>query len=63
MKLLKENLKLSTVKFCMDKDDAIMAMAELPADKVSDEVLRRGIFAVYKATERFYELLGETTES
>jgi len=63
MKLLKENLKLTAVKFCMDKDDAIMAMVELPTDTVSDEVLRRGIFAVYKATERFYELLGEIAES
>lgn len=63
IKLLKENLKLSTVKFCMDKDDTLMAMAELPAEVISDELLRRGIYAVYKATERFYELLGEMTES
>ncbi|HME54203.1 MAG TPA: hypothetical protein VKM55_18400 [Candidatus Lokiarchaeia archaeon] len=63
IKLLKENLKLSGIKFCIDKDDAIMVMAEILAEIVSDEVLRRGIYAVYKATERFYELLGEFTES
>ena len=63
IKLLKENLKLSMVKYCMDKDDAIMAMVELPADIVSDEALRHGIYAVYNATERFFELLAETSEA
>jgi hypothetical protein len=63
IKLLKENLKLSSVKYCMDKDDAIMAMVEMPADMVSEEALRHGIYAIYKATERFYELLAKTMES
>jgi hypothetical protein len=60
--LLRENLKLSFVKFSMDKEGRILAVAEIPLEILSDEILRRGIKAVYTATERFYELLSAAAD-
>jgi hypothetical protein len=54
--LLKENLKLAIVKFSMDKEGQILAVAEIPLEILTDEMLRRGIHAIYTAIERFYEL-------
>nr|MDO8108755.1 YbjN domain-containing protein [Candidatus Sigynarchaeota archaeon] len=62
-KLLKENLKLSFVKFCMDKDGNLMALAEVPEASISDECLRTSLYAVFKAAERFYVLLSTKARS
>ncbi|MBN2150386.1 MAG: YbjN domain-containing protein [Candidatus Lokiarchaeota archaeon] len=59
--LLRENLKLSVVKFCMDKDGRFMALAELPDDFVSDDLIRRALYGLYTAAGRFQELLAAAT--
>ena len=55
--LLKENLKLSVVKFCIDKDGDFMALAELPDDFVTAGVIRKALFGLFTAAGRFQELL------
>ncbi len=55
--LLKENLKLSIVKFCIDKGGGFMVLAELPDDFVTVDVIRKALFAIFTAAGRFQELL------
>ena len=58
--LLKENLKLSVVKFCMDKDGGFMVLAELPDDFVNVDLIRKVLFGLFTAAGRFQELLAST---
>jgi hypothetical protein len=58
--LLKENLKLSIVKFCMDKDGGFMVLAELPDDFVTTDLIRKALFGLFTAAGRFQELLAST---
>ncbi len=59
--LLRENLKLSIVKFCLDKDGGFMVLAELPDDFANVDVIRRALFGLFTAAGRFQELLVSTT--
>ncbi|MEX2682269.1 MAG: YbjN domain-containing protein [Candidatus Sigynarchaeota archaeon] len=61
--LLKENLKLSVVKFCMDKDGGFMVLAELPDDFVTVDVIRKALFGLFTAAGRFQELLVAATKA
>ncbi|MHA1698027.1 MAG: hypothetical protein ACTSVI_07805 [Promethearchaeota archaeon] len=56
-RLLKENLKLSLAKFCLDKSERVLILCEIPNELEHLDLLKRGIFAVYNATEKFYEIL------
>ncbi len=58
--LLKENLKLSVVKFCMDKDGEFMVLAELPDECVNVDLIRKALFGLFTAAGRFQELLAST---
>jgi hypothetical protein len=58
--LLKENLKLSIVKFCMDKDGGFMVLAELPDDFVTVDLIRKALFGLFTAAGRFQELHAST---
>ncbi|MFX0098009.1 MAG: YbjN domain-containing protein [Candidatus Hodarchaeota archaeon] len=59
-KLLHLNLKLSLVKFCMDKEDNLMVLGELPVADFSVAFLKRVVYGVYKSIERFYEVFKES---
>jgi hypothetical protein len=61
MALLKENLKLSVVKFCMDKDGGFIVLAELPDEFVTVDLIRKALFGLFTAAGRFQELLVSTT--
>lgn len=59
-KLLHLNLKLSLVKFCLDTQENLMILGELPIADFSVNFLKRVVYGVYKSIERFYELLKES---
>jgi hypothetical protein len=58
--LLRENLKLSVVKFCMDKDGGFIVLAELPDELVTVDLIRKALFGLFTAAGRFQELLAST---
>ncbi|NMC08282.1 MAG: hypothetical protein GYA24_23955 [Candidatus Lokiarchaeota archaeon] len=61
--LLKENLKLSVIKFCMDKDGGFMALAELPDEFVNVDLVKKALFGLFTAAGRFQELLASITRN
>ena len=46
--LLWENLKLSLVKFCLDKEGNIIILSEIPLELFSEGILKRAVFGIFK---------------
>lgn len=54
--LLKENLKIPLVKFCLDKESRVMVLSEIRDDMLTGEHVKRALYSLVKATGKYLKL-------
>ena len=54
--LLRYNLSLSLVKFCLDEQKRVIALVEMPDHILSEDLIKRSLYSLSKAAERYYEI-------
>jgi hypothetical protein len=54
--LLRYNLSLSLIKFCLDEEKRVILLVEIPDHVISEDLIKRSLYALSKAAEKYYEI-------